>query len=453
VAPAGSAVKVGIGGVLTDLVPLEKPAKNKTDAGYVGVIYGANAKLPSASDKTIVDCGNIRYTAVLNGIAVEAEGTRVRVLGKDAPLAVTVKENYTELKITEKSSYYNDYTVQSAGMTDYATGLRNGFYHLKMGGFVAADDVEETDSLPSESIIFTSAKVFDSGTCTDLVLTCADRPAYNGAIDENGRFVLTFYGVDAESAPLPTIRVNPLLISCDLVRLDDRVRYCFTLADPENFYGFDLTYGNGEITVSLKNPTAIDFTSELPLSGIGIVLDAGHGGWDRGAAGADPAMHEKDVNLAVTLAASEILTELGAEITLTRTDDTYSDLFQRMAFLEQLNPDLCLSIHQNSMGYTSDITRIRGTLALWTMDSGVMLADAVGRAVSDAFGRNYRGAQYQSLAICRSPKFPSALIEVGFITSVEEYESTIAGDGIRTAAEGIANGVLDYFRRQASYLN
>ncbi len=452
VAPAGSEVKADIGGVTTDLVPLEKPDKAKTDAGYVGVIYGANAKLPEAADGSIVDCGKVKFTASLDGISVEAEGIRVRVLGKDAPLAVTVKEDYTELKITEKSSYYNDYTVQSAGMTDYAVSLRNGFYRLKMGGYVASSDVTETDSLPSETITFTSAKVTDTGDSTDLVLTCTDRPAYNGAMDENGRFVLTFYGVDAESAPLPTIRVNPLVTSCDLIRLDDRVRYCFTLVNPENFYGFDLTYRDGEVVVSLKNPMSLDFSSDKPLTGVHIVLDAGHGGWDRGAAGADPSMNEKDVNLAVTLKASELLTELGADITLTRSDDTYSDLYQRMDFLEQLEPDLCISIHQNSMGHTTDITRVRGTLALWTMDSGVMLADSVGRAAADAFGRNFRGAQYQALAICRNPKFPSALIEVGFITSVEEYEATVSEAGILTAAQGITDGVLNYFRRQAAYL-
>lgn len=451
-APAGSEVKAEIGGVVTDLVPLDKPEKAKTDAGYVAVIYGANAKLPPTEDGCITDCGNIKFSASLDGITVETEGIRVRVLGKNAPLAVTVNKDYTELKITEKSSYFNDYTVQSAGMTDYAVSLRNGFYRLKMGGYVSADDVSETDSLPSGQIVFTSAKVSDSGESTDLTIACADRPAYNGAIDETGRFVLTFYGVDSSSAPLPTIRVNPLVKSCDLIRLDDRVRYCFTLVNPENFYGFDLTYGDGEIIVSLKNPMKTDFTSDTPLSGVTIVLDAGHGGWDRGAAGADPSMHEKDVNLAVTLAASELLTGLGAEVLLTRSDDTYVDLYQRMDFLEETEPDLCISVHQNSMGYTSDITRIRGTLALYTMDAGAMLSDAVGRSVSGVFGRNYRGSQYQALAVCRNPKFPSALIEVGFITSVEEYEATVSEDGIHTAARGISEGVLDYFRRQASYL-
>lgn len=452
VAPADSQVIVNIGGVETVLPPLEKPSKNKTDDGYVGVIYGANAKLPSAVENSMIDCGKIVYTAALGNTTVEAEGIRVRVLGENAPLAVTVKEDYTELKITENSSYYNDYTVQSAGMTDYAVSLRNGFYRLKMGGYLAAGDVEETEILPSETISFSSAKISDTGNSTNLVIACTDRPAYNGAVDGTGRFVVTFYGVDSSGAPMPTIQVNPLVKSCEIIRLEDRVRYVFTLVNPENFYGFDLTYGDGEIVVSLRNPMSVDLSADKPLDGVNIVLDAGHGGWDRGAAGADSSVNEKDLNLTITLKAAELLTELGADITLTRMDDAYLDIYQRIDLLEQLEPDLCLSIHQNSMGYTADITKIRGTLALWCMDSGRMLADAVGRAVADGFNRNFRGAEYQALAMCRNPKFPAALIEVGFITSVEEYEATASEAGILTAAQGIAEGVLDYFRRQAAYL-
>ena len=113
--------------------------------------------------------------------------------------------------------------------------------------------------------------------------------------------------------------------------------------------------------------------------------------------------------------------------------------------------DLCISIHQNSIGYTTDATRVRGTLALWCMDSGRLLADCVGPAVADALSRNFRGSNYQALAMCRNPKFPQTLIEVGFITSVEEYEKMVNGDGIRKAAEGIRDGVLEYFAKQAEF--
>jgi N-acetylmuramoyl-L-alanine amidase len=230
------------------------------------------------------------------------------------------------------------------------------------------------------------------------------------------------------------------------------VRYSFELYDVANFYGFDLHYTDDTIVVTLRNPVKLDLDSDTPLSGIHIVLDAGHGGYDNGASGANKNASEKDLNLSIVLSAAEKLRTLGADVTLSRRDDTAVALAERMDLLEQLEPDLCVSIHQNSMNYNVDITRVRGTLALWCMDGGLLLSDTVGRAMAESLGRNYRGNAYQALALCRNPKFPAALIETGFITSVEEYEQISSVGGIESAAEGVVKGILDYYKKQAEYI-
>jgi len=458
-APYGSEVSVTIGGVTTKLEPLDTPKNKWPAAGYAAVTYGADAVLPKAADGEVLSCGNPVFTLSHWAGNASAEGAPVRVLGEGAYLCVRARQDYTHLKITEKSSYYNDYTVQSAGMTALAVSQQNGFYKLKMGGYISADAVDEIRDqtlFPSENGTISASSVSSAGRNTEIRFTTTEKPPYNGCIEE-GRFVLTLYGINSESAPMPSIGKNPLIESCEIIRLDDRVRYSFALRNVYNFYGFDLRYEENAVIVSLRNPAAIDLGSDKPLSGVSIVLDAGHGGWDRGAAGAfsasDRPMNEEDLNLEITLAAGKKLTDLGADVIFTRLGDETVSLEKRMTFLEETEPDLCISIHQNSMDFTSDITRIRGTLALWCMDAGRLLSDCVGRSVSSALGRNYRGNAYQMLAVCRNPKFPQALIEVGFITSVEEYELITSQDGISRAAEGIADGVLDYFRVQASYLN
>ena len=456
VAAHDSEVSVDIGGVVTELMPLETPKNKTAENGYIAVIYGANAKLPEAAEGELLDAGRVKYTAAHSSGTVTADGINVRVLGENAGLAVRVREDYTHLKITESSSYYNDYTVQSAGMTDYVVSQRNGFYQLRMGGYIAGTDVEETDDFPSAELsVFTEASVENTGETTEFRLLCGDRPPYNGCIEEDGRFVVTFYNIDADSAPEPEIGDNPLIRSCEVVRLEKKVRYAFTLHDTRNFYGFDLHYDDGAVVVTLRNPKVLDLTADKPLNGVYIVLDAGHGGEEPGALGAYESegqrLHEKALNLSITLEAADLLRELGADVELTRAEDCTMSLYERMDFLEEKEPDLCISIHQNSIGYATDATRVRGTLALWCMDSGRLLADCVGTAVADSLGRPFNGSAYQALAMCRNPKFPQALIEVGFITSVEEYETMVNGDGITKAAEGIRDGVLAYFAKQGGY--
>ena len=213
--------------------------------------------------------------------------------------------------------------------------------------------------------------------------------------------------------------------------------------------------------MTLRNPIPVDPAADRPRAGVRIVLDAGHGGSDPGAfgplrAGSDGtgsvfAASEKDLNLSVTLAAAEKLRALGATVILTRDGDETFDVLERARLLEKLEPDLCISLHQNSIGYTSDITKIRGTLGLWCAAGGELLADCVGRCVAASLCRNYRGTQWQALAMCRNPRFPSALIEVGFMTSVEEYEYMLSERGLEAAAQGVADGVLEYFRRMTFY--
>ena len=53
--------------------------------------------------------------------------------------------------------------------------------------------------------------------------------------------------------------------------------------------------------------------------------------------------------------------------------------------------------------------------------------------------------------MCRNAGFPAALIEVGFMTSVEEYEYMTSARGIEKGAQGIADGVLAYVRRMNGF--
>ena len=94
---------------------------------------------------------------------------------------------------------------------------------------------------------------------------------------------------------------------------------------------------------------------------------------------------------------------------------------------------------------------MRGVLPLYCADSGKLLADCVGGEIGRATGRYTRASQYQMLALCRNPKFPQTLIEVGFITNAEEYEQMAVGRGITQAADGVINGVLRYFREMAAF--
>jgi len=99
-------------------------------------------------------------------------------------------------------------------------------------------------------------------------------------------------------------------------------------------------------------PTTFDgsrtMTRVLGLKIGRIVLDPGHGGHDTGTIGKG-GLKEKDLVLDVALELKKLLErKLGAEVVLTRGDDTFIPLEERTQIANQHRADLFVSIHANS---------------------------------------------------------------------------------------------------------
>ena len=278
IAPVNSQVTVSLDGKTATLDPTETPSVTYTENGYIGVVYGGMIELPEVSEEEVRTAGKATISVSHANGTASAQTADIRVLGENGKLAVKVISDYAELKFTETSSYYNDYTVQSVGMTDYVVSQKNGFYKLRMGGYIAESFVEETTDYPTELTRIRKAEVKNAGANTEFRISTEDRPAYYGNMDD-GNFIVTFYNIDANTAPEVTIGPNPLFTACEVIRLPEsnRVRYSFTLADERNFYGFDLHYEDGVTVVTCRNPQSLDLSREKPLTGVNIVLDAGHG--------------------------------------------------------------------------------------------------------------------------------------------------------------------------------
>jgi len=94
-------------------------------------------------------------------------------------------------------------------------------------------------------------------------------------------------------------------------------------------------------------------TRTLGLKVRRIVIDPGHGGYDTGSIGPG-GLHEKDLVLSIAKLLCGLLEqELGAEVILTRDDDSFVSLEERTAIANQYQADLFLSIHANSGSMSS----------------------------------------------------------------------------------------------------
>ena len=85
------------------------------------------------------------------------------------------------------------------------------------------------------------------------------------------------------------------------------------------------------------------------LAGKKICIDPGHGGSDPGAMNEEFELSESMINLDVSYGLKFLLESSGAEVVLTRTNDTYKDNSDRYTFCNNEEATILLSIHTNSV--------------------------------------------------------------------------------------------------------
>ena len=214
-----------------------------------------------------------------------------------------------------------------------------------------------------------------------------------------------------------------------------------------------------------------------------VVIDAGHGGHDVGARGS--ASDEKDLNLAAALALKARLEHTGRyRIVLTRGDDTFVALDERVRIARRAHADLFISLHSDSAGvdggphgasvYTlsdSGVGRVRTVL---TPDDALsraggpkaargvnhilidlsqrstrnrsaefasVLLDRIGHTV-DLLPRSHRDAGYFVLL---APDVPAVLLEMGFVSNADDEARLASRDQRRAFMDRVGDAIDDYF--------
>ncbi|HEY9773301.1 MAG TPA: N-acetylmuramoyl-L-alanine amidase [Planktothrix sp.] len=170
-----------------------------------------------------------------------------------------------------------------------------------------------------------------------------------------------------------------------------------------------------------------------------IVLDAGHGGSDPGAQRAD--VNEKDLTLAIVNKLKKLLEQQGCSVVMTRSDDTFVSLEDRVKITNQVMPDLFLSVHINAMESANDIAGIE---TYYQTDQSKALADAVHQDLVSGLGAQDRSTRKARFYVINHTQVPAILAEVGFISNKDERQKLNTADYQEKIAESLARGVNVY---------
>ena len=230
-----------------------------------------------------------------------------------------------------------------------------------------------------------------------------------------------------------------------------------------------------------------------------VVIDAGHGGPDRGMTGpigTTPWFTEKDVTLSVAMKLATVLRARGVDVLMTRTTDTLIALSDRGRIANSNHGDVFISVHCNAPGSntaagarehgfetyflaeakTEDERRVQDMenesvkfetganapkgdpLSFIITDMAQNehlressdLAQTIQQGLIDVHPGPNRGVQQANFAVLRGSYMPAVLIEIGFGSNQSEATYLSDQSNQRALARNIAESVVAYLAHYES---
>ncbi len=211
--------------------------------------------------------------------------------------------------------------------------------------------------------------------------------------------------------------------------------------EPDTFINTYLGADSKTLKIEVLSPkkSKSPFISQNPGSKK-IILDPGHGGSDVGAIRDD--ITEKEITLDVAKRVKNLLEKKGYIVEMTRETDETVSLQDRVAFSEEINPDIFVSIHVNS----SEKPEIMGLETHYYHQESMSLAQSVHASLASNIKSKNRGLFKSKFYVINHTTAPAILVEIGFISNTDERAELISEKRKQATAKAIAEGVENYFK-------
>ena len=215
------------------------------------------------------------------------------------------------------------------------------------------------------------------------------------------------------------------------------------------FYGWDAYYNDSDqLCFQFLNPakvTASENAIGADLTGVKILIDVGHGGFDPGTVSETTGgqeVHEADRNLALAKVLAARLEEAGATVVYTRNTDKTLTVDDRIKILKEEAPDYCVSIHHNSIdGYPN----FGGMETFYYTPFSMTAAKHVNDRSAACGVYDRAELNWHVFFLARQTACPIVLTENGYMSCNKDLEKTLEEEAIATKALAIAKGVADHF--------
>lgn len=430
--------------------------------------------------------GNPQFQLMMNGQTTTQQSSGSVSILSPAKLQVAEVISNEGVARTGPSTDYSRLTPLPKGTRATITGREGGWVRLDYGAWLKASEVRIIEgSVPPVSLI-RSVRARQVEGATEIVFPL-QVPVPVSVEQGDGTFILTLYNTTAQT---DTIRLDddPLISRLDWQQVaPGKLQYTFNLKSLQQ-WGYNLRYEGTSLILTLRhspalksrliNPnsslrtsvnedvqpsaslsrqyinqmprevtdrTRIISSSKMPLAGIKILLDPGHGGPEDSGSVGPTGYPEKAVTLIVSKLLRDQLVAKGATVYLTREEDKDLGLQERVDMIEKLQPNISISLHYNALPDDGDAENTKGVGAFWYNTQAHSLAMFLHNYLVQELKRPSYGVFWNNLALTRPHTTPAILLELGFMINPVEFEWVTNPQEQHKLAVALADGITQWF--------
>jgi len=311
------------------------------------------------------------------------------------------------------------------------------------------------------------------------------------------RVVLDIKNADMSHGMVDRIQANSLIRSIRSgVRNGDDLRVVFDLSDnvtPRSFILAPSGQSGHRLVLDLHNNQKASQVKKSNKRDVIIAIDAGHGGKDPGATGKS-GTHEKTITLQIAKRLETYINQQrGMTAVLTRKNDRFLRLRDRIHKARDYQADMMISLHADSFpdprargssiyalsvdGASSETARMLadkenaadilfGNVDLevddqmvkevlfdlsltGTIESSLDIGDEILQEIKSVNRVHKKKVQQAGFAVLKAPNIPSVLLETAFLSNPREEKNLRSSAHQQKVAKAITRGVSKYFARKA----
>lgn len=393
-------------------------------------------KVSIDKDKTHIDLWIDKKTAQVGGKSVELESAPLLVAGNTLVPIRFVAESLgikVDWDNDKRAVFVTTLPTGSVPGTGAGGGLGTGTGTGSGGGIQLPGDTQKPTPNPTGPVI-------------ESVQATADQIVLTGS---NALTATHFYLSNPERivVDVPNVRLgqalNPKLGEVNgSGAVISKVRYSLYSDNPASVRVVIDLKSKSSYTVE-ENKNANQVIIKLKQTKFNVMIDAGHGDHDSGAVSIT-GKYEKTFNLAVALKVNALLEkEPLINPILTRNDDTFLELDERVAKANNAGVDIFVSIHANK--YTPNVT---GTETYYWKEDSIQLANIMHRFVTDAAGLPDRKVRQNNFRVITKTNMPAVLLEIGYLSNANDEAQLFSPAFQNRVAQGIVDGIKSYLKIQ-----